>query len=184
MRQAGGLIANRSIRGGITATALAPAGPRGYLARMDQTEGRDNEALKLLALDAEDLAVVSAHLQDAVAKVADMAFLPAEKRFAMLVNRFDWAAAERGQSLRRRAGVRFERVLGAQARGISLGDKDSVLNLLAVEFEEQDSPSGFVTLFFSGGAAIRLQVECLEGELSDLGPAWPTRAKPTHETAS
>jgi hypothetical protein len=142
----------------------------------------DKDALKLLALDAEDLAIVSAHLQDAVAKVADMTYLPKEKRFAMLVNRFDWAAAERGQSMRRRTGVRFERVLAAQARGISLSDKDAVLNLLAVEFEENDAPSGFVTLYFSGDAAIRLEVECLEGELSDLGPAWPTRARPTHAT--
>jgi len=145
---------------------------------------RDPDGLKLLALDADDLAVVSAHLQDAVAKIGEMAFLPKEKRFAMLVNRFDWAGAERGQSMRRRTGVHFERVLGAQARGISFKDKDTVLNLLAVEFEAGDAPSGFVTLFFSGDAAIRLEVECLEGELSDLGPAWPTRAKPTHENAS
>jgi hypothetical protein len=151
---------------------------------MDQTRGGNIDALKLVALDADDLAVVSAHLQDAVAKVGDMAFLPKEKRFAMLVNRFDWAAAERGQSMRRRSGVRFERVLATQARGLSLGDRNAVLNLLAVEFEERDAPSGFVTLFFSGDAAIRLRVECLEGELSDLGPAWPTRAKPRHETAS
>jgi hypothetical protein len=141
---------------------------------------RDPDGLKLLALDAEDLAIVSAHLQDAVAKVGDMAFLPKEKRFAMLVNRFDWTAAERGQSMRRRTGVHFGRVLGAQARGISFQDKDAVLNLLAVEFETSDAPSGFVTLFFSGDAAIRLKVECLEGELSDLGPAWPTRARPSH----
>jgi hypothetical protein len=86
--------------------------------------------------------------------------------------------------MRRRAGVRFERVLSAQLRGVSLGDKSSVLNLLAVEFEERDPPSGFITLFFSGDAAIRLEVECIEGELSDLGPAWLARAKPRHEGAS
>jgi hypothetical protein len=143
----------------------------------------DADALKLLALDAEDLAVVSAHLQDAVARTGDMAYLPKEKRFAMVVNRFDWSAAARGESIRRRSGVRFERVLGAQARAIPFDKKDAVLNLLAVEFEEGDAPSGAVMLLFSGGAAIRLQVECLEAELSDLGPAWPTRARPTHESA-
>lgn len=139
------------------------------------------EMLKLAALDAEDLSVLSAHLQDAVAKVVDMAFLDKEKRFAMLVNRFDWAAAERGRPMRRRAGVHFERVLGAQTRGFSLTDRDTVLNLLAVDFEETDKPSGTVTLFFSGDAAIRLKVECLEAEISDLGPGWSARAQPKHE---
>ena len=141
----------------------------------------DSETLKLAALDAEDLSVMSAHLQDSVAKVVDMAFLPKEKRFAMLVNRFDWAAAERGQPMRRRAGMNFARVLGAQTRGFSLADRDTVLNLLAVDFEETDRPSGTVTMFFSGDAAIRLKVECLEAELSDLGPGWSARAKPKHE---
>src|SRR3972149_100920 len=127
----------------------------------------DAEMLKLAALDAEDLSVLSAHLQDAVAKVVDMAFLQKEKRFAMLVNRFDWAASERGNPMRRRAGVQLERVLGAQTRGFSLADRNTILNLLAVEFEETDKPSGTGTLFFSGDAAIRLQVECLEAEISD-----------------
>ena len=128
------------------------------------------EMLKLAALDAEDLSVLSAHLQDAVAKVVDMAFLHKEKRFAMLVNRFDWAAAEGGRPMRRRAGVNFARVLGAQTRGFALADRDTILNLLAVDFDETDKPSGTVTLFFSGDAAIRLKVECLEAEISDLGP--------------
>ena len=49
--------------------------------------------LKLIALDADDLAVISAHLQDAVMKVGDLAFLPREKRFAAVANRFDWMDA-------------------------------------------------------------------------------------------
>lgn len=64
------------------------------------------DKLKLIALDAEDLAVVSAHLQDAVLKVADMAYLPREKRFAMLVNRFDWASVIKGAKRRSRSGGR------------------------------------------------------------------------------
>jgi hypothetical protein len=58
--------------------------------------------------------------------------------------------------------------------------KDAVLNLLAVEFAEGDAPSGIVTLTFSGGAAMRLEVECLEAELADLGPSWTTTACPAH----
>jgi hypothetical protein len=141
------------------------------------------DPLKLIALDADDLSVISAHMQDAVAKVADMAFLPQEKRFAMLVDRFDWiSAVGEGTPLRRRTGVHFERVQSARVRGFKLNDKDTRLDLLAIEFAEKDSPSGMVTLFFSGDAAIQLEVECLEAAISDLGPSWPAE-RPRHDEA-
>lgn len=136
------------------------------------------DPLKLIALDAEDLAVVSAHLQDSIAKVADMAYLPREKRFAMLVDRFDWTSVGSGSAVRRRAGVHFDRVLKAQTRGFDLKDAGASLNLLAVEFNEIDSPSGEVLLLFSGNAAIQLKVECLEAAMSDLGPSWPASDAP------
>jgi len=60
------------------------------------------------------------------------------------------------------------------------GRKDAVLNLLAVEFAETDSPAGIINLIFSGGAALRLEVECLEAELADLGPSWTTGVCPAH----
>jgi hypothetical protein len=139
----------------------------------------ETKELKLIALDTDDLAVVSAHLQDAVGKVGDMAYLPREMRFAMLVNRFDWTAGERG-NLRCRTALRFERVLGARVRGLDLADKGAVVNLLAVEFDEVEAPGGVVTLYFSGGAAIELAVDVLEGELADLGPQWQARHRPRH----
>ena len=139
----------------------------------------ETKELKLIALDADDLAVVSAHLQDAVGKVGDMAYLPREMRFAMLVNRFDWTAGERG-NLRCRTALRFERVLGARVRGFDLADKGAVVNLLAVEFDEVEAPGGVVTLYFSGDAAIELAVDVLEGELADLGPQWQARHRPRH----
>jgi DUF2948 family protein len=139
----------------------------------------DTKELKLIALDTDDLAVVSTHLQDAVGKVADMAYLPREMRFAMLVNRFDWTAGER-QNVRCRTALRFERVLGARVRGFNLTDKDKVVNLLAVEFEEIEAPGGVVTLYFSGDAAIELAVEVLEAELADLGQQWQARHRPRH----
>jgi len=141
----------------------------------------ETDDLKLVVLDADDLAIVSAHLQDAVAKIGDMAYLPAEKRFAMLVNRFDWTTAEKPEPVRRRAGIHFERVLNAKMRGIDPSKRDAVLNLLAVEFEEAEAPSGAVTLHFSGDGAIRLEVECLEAALSDLGPQWPAQKCPQHK---
>jgi hypothetical protein len=142
--------------------------------------------LKLIAFDADDLAVISAHMQDAVIKVADLAYLPVEKRFAALGNRFDWAEAlkdggSRGQRYaRRQAALRFERVLAAKVQGIDMRRKDKVLSLLAVSFEPRDAPAGSVTLHFSEGAAIRLEVECIEAELKDLGPMWGARSKPQH----
>lgn len=148
--------------------------------------------LKLIALDAEDLSVVSAHLQDAVIRIADMTYLPAEKRFVTIVNRFDWAkvtdAAARSGSApkqleRRRSGLRFERVQSAKLQGIDLKDKRASLALLAMTFDPiggPETPEGNVTLTFSGGAAIRLRVECVEVELKDLGAAWATKYSPEH----
>lgn len=141
--------------------------------------------LKLLAFDADDLAVVSAHLQDAVLQVADMAYQPSERRFVAIANRFDWAAAtgadgDKPAMERRRTALRFERVLGAGLQGIDLKAKRQVLSLLAVQFEENDAPGGFVTLIFAGGGAIRLSVECIEAELRDLGAAWAARGQPAH----
>ncbi|MEQ1671607.1 MAG: DUF2948 family protein [Hyphomicrobium sp.] len=152
--------------------------------------------LKLIALDADDLRVISAHLQDAVLRVADMAYLPKEKRFAAVANRFDWdkalAAAKKpvktgsanGAGLeRRRTGLRFERVLAAKVSGINLKDRRAALALLAITFTpspDPDAPDGDVTLTFSGGAAIRLTVECLEFEMKDLGAAWSTKRSPAH----
>jgi hypothetical protein len=138
--------------------------------------------LKLIALDPEDLRVLSCHLQDAVIRVEDMAYIKDELRFAALASRFDWEGAERaaGGYERRRSGMRFERVMGAQVHGIDLRQKDAVLSLLAITFEPGNAPSGTLTLHFAGGGAVRLQVECVEAELRDLGAAWSTPVKPEH----
>jgi hypothetical protein len=140
------------------------------------------EELKLIALDAEDLRVLSCHLQDAVIRIGDMAYLPGEMRFAAIANRFDWegAVAEDGSYKRRRTGMRFERVKSAKVSGVDLKQKDVVLALLAITFEPADEPSGALLLHFAGGGAIRLEVECIEGELRDLGAAWRTSSKPAH----
>lgn len=143
------------------------------------------EPLKLTALDADDLKVVSAHLQDAVLRVGDMRYLPVENRFAAVLNRFDWESAGNGGGegfIRRRTGLRFDRVLGVKASNIRQGAEDAVLSLLAIEFEPTEEPSGFITLVFSGGGAIRLEAECIEAAMTDLGPVWSTASKPAHET--
>lgn len=141
--------------------------------------------LKLIALDAEDLAVISAHLQDAVLQVGDAAFLPREKRFVVVANRFDWVEAHKRDDnpenfARRQTALRFERVLSAKVQGVDLKNKSEVLALLAIAFEPMDAPEGDVTLHFANGGAIRLHVECIEAELKDLGPVWQAKSKPRH----
>jgi hypothetical protein len=141
--------------------------------------------LKLIALDAEDLAIIAAHLQDAVLRIEDMAYLKAQRRFAIVVNRFDWSHAIKatdtaGRFVRKRSGVRLEHVTSAQVQGIDLARKDQVLSLLTLTFAPREEPAGTVTLTFAGGGAVRLEVECIEAALSDLGAAWATSRKPEH----
>jgi len=139
--------------------------------------------LKLLAFDEEDLQVLSSHLQDAVVRVGDIAYLPSQKRFAAILNRFDWETAS-GKGAkdyqRRRTALRFDRVLGAKHKDLRPNAPDRVLSLLAIQFEPGDAPSGRITLLFSGDVTIQLDVECLEAEMRDLGAAWSTRHKPEH----
>ena len=141
--------------------------------------------LKLIALDPADLLVISTNLQDAVLKVGDMAYLPAQSRFAAVLNRFDWSRtveAGDGGFERRQCALRFEHVLSAQLSGIDLAAKSAVLELLAIQFDARaaDDPGGSLTLIFAGKAAIRLDVECIEAELQDLGARWSTTSKPAH----
>ena len=140
------------------------------------------QPLKLIALDPDDISVVSTHLQDAVVKIADIVWLPAEHRLVIGMNRFDWEACgcEDPCYKRRRTALRFDRVMAFRCRNVDCKSKDTVLNLLAVEYDETDAPAGTVTLIFSGGAALRLEVECLECELTDLGPTWDAKARPEH----
>ena len=138
------------------------------------------ESLKFVALDPDDLEVVSTHLQDAEVKVADVHWRPQEKRLVLGVDRFDWQAwnASNPEMRRRRSALRFDRVLCCKCKQVAPDHKDKVLNLLAIEFESTDTPAGVVTLVFSGGPALRLEVECLEVELVDLGPARVAAAHP------
>ncbi len=146
------------------------------------------EKLKLIAFDAEDLAVVSTHVQDAVLSIGDMAYVPRGKRFAALLRRFDWTSAVQSNSEafeRRQSALRFERVMAARVTGLDLAQPTATVSLLAIKFEARaaDDPSGVVTLYFAGGGAIQLDVECIEAELSDQGPTWTTGKKPAHPGA-
>lgn len=132
------------------------------------------EPLKLAVFDIEDLAVVSAHVQDAVLRVGDVAYLPAERRFALVVQRVEAATGAR-----QLAGLHFERVLAARTRGFDRSAPDAALTLLAVTFEPAEAPSGRLTLHFQGAPTVQLDVECIEALMSDLAPAGdPAQAGP------
>lgn len=143
--------------------------------------------LKLIAFDADDLAVVSAHVQDAILHVNEMAWLPRERRFAAIMNRFDWQSAHRVAERtsvfeRRRSALRIERVQAARIQGIDLKAADTVLSLLSLTFEPKggEDPGGVILLTFAGTGRIRLDVECIEAELKDLGGVWAAKSRPQH----
>jgi hypothetical protein len=135
--------------------------------------------LKLLALDSEDLDVISATTQDAVVRVGDIGFAKADHRFALLMNRFAWEEEGRTKQ-RKRAALHFDRVNDVKVSGIDMNAVEGVLELLTIRFAETDAPAGAVDLDFAGGGTIRLTVECLEARLQDLGAAWAAKATPEH----
>ena len=112
--------------------------------------------LKLAALDADDLTVISACMQDSVLKTGEIAFAPAEQRLVLPVNRFAWE----------KSGDR--------------SSPDTVLSILAIRFEPSEAPAGTVEVTFAGGGALKFDVECIEAQLADLGPAWAAKGKPKH----
>jgi hypothetical protein len=140
------------------------------------------DLLKLVALDEEDLGIVSAHVQDAVVKTGDMQFLAREKRFVVPLSRFAWET-QRGffkpKPERRASVLHFEGVRAVKSAGASR-ERPDALALLALRFQAAEPPGGTIDLIFSGGAAVRLEVECIEARLADLGGAWQAASRPRH----
>jgi hypothetical protein len=128
--------------------------------------------LKLIALDPEDLAVISTHVQDAHVQASDIIWRQDEKRLVVGMSRLDWEQTLAGRTEPRRliAALRFDRVLACKSRNMDLSEPDALLDLVGIEFHEGDAPGGSALLLFSEGGALRLDVECLECELTDLGP--------------
>lgn len=134
--------------------------------------------LRLSALDIEDLAVISAQMQDAVLLAGDMSYDRKRKKFLLIANRFAWDESQAPQ--RRRTGLHFYRILAVKTLNMGGLEKDEVMSLLSITFAETESPGGEVLLSFSGGATVRLIVECLECQMADLGPAWGASSTPQH----
>jgi hypothetical protein len=139
--------------------------------------------LKLIALDSEDLDILAAHTQDATVRVGDMGYARADRRFALIMNRYAWEdepSRPARAGVRKRAGMHFEQVDAVRFSGFDPHAAEGVLNLLTIRFVPTEAPAGRIELTFAGGGAIHLDVEVLEARLADLGAAWAARTKPEH----
>ncbi len=135
--------------------------------------------LHLTAFDADDLAVISAQMQDAVIRFGDIKYLIRQRQFVLVANRFAWDALPDRQ--RRRAGLQLTDVTGVKRQGPQVLTPDTILSLLSIGFEAgSDGLGGTIVARFSGGHVIALQVDCIGVHLDDLGPAWSTEREPSH----
>lgn len=138
----------------------------------------DASPLRLLAEDAEDLAIVSAALQDAVLRVGDIRWESRERRLTLALNRYCWECETGGRRVR--AGLQLGGVLRVRARDLPQDAPDAALELLALDFVEAEAPGGALVLRFAGGGDLRADVECVDAALADLCEAWPTERTPRH----
>jgi hypothetical protein len=141
----------------------------------------DGPALKLRAEDSEDLAIISACLQDALVPVRDLAYDPEDRAFLLVANRFRWEdglrrAAEEGGFRRILCGLTFREVWAVSYTGFRRADNGRILSLLAIRHED-----GAICLEFSGGASIRLEVTRILSHARDLGEPWHTPWQPRHD---
>jgi len=146
---------------------------------------RNYKPLRLIAGDSDDLNVISACLQDAVTKVKDFAYLPGQRRFAFVANRFVWEASINkriGPFSRVRAGIHFDDVLKVQQQNIKADASDAVVSLMAIRHDpgEEDDTS-LIILEFAGGGTIRLEVEAVNAQIEDISEPWRTRSRPVHD---
>lgn len=140
-----------------------------------------SEGLRLIAEDEEDLAILSAHLQDAVIRIGDIAYLPASRRFAAFVNRYCWeGCGEDGLGERTRSGLHFNNVLKVKGMNVRQNDPEAVAELLALRFHPTGEGGGSIDLMLAGGGRIRLEVEAIDATLRDISEHWPARARPAH----
>lgn len=143
------------------------------------------DLLKLIALDADDLSIISAHVQDAVTKIGDIKYEPKAKRLILPLHRFVWEIEagkfRKPHNERRNTVLHFEGVRGVKAAAIDRNKPQDVLELLALTFEPGEAPGGAVILSFAANATLRLEVDYVEARLTDLGGAWEASSRPRHQ---
>lgn len=140
----------------------------------------DAAPLKLLAQEPDDLAVISAALQDAVAKIGDIRWDASARTLTLACNRFRWEGGGRKGGERVRSALQLGDVVGVQARNLRRDAKQAVVELLSVAFEPGEAPGGAVLLTFAGGGDLKVSVDCLDVILADVSDPWSTPRKPGH----
>jgi len=135
--------------------------------------------LRLLAEDADDLRVISAALQDAVAKIGDIRWEAGPRRLTVAFNRYRWEAG--GKAERVRSALQIGGVMAVKSRKLRPTAKRAVVELLALEFEPGEAPGGAITFEFAGGGDLRAEVECLDVVLADVSEPWNARSEPRHD---
>ena len=139
--------------------------------------------LKLIARTEEDLRVVSAHLQDSIASISDIANLKINKIFLMQLNRFMWEDVEKGvfrKNKRIRTVLKFENILEVHSKNINQSKKDKFLDFLAIESCTMPDNNYEMKIIFAGDSTIKIISEVIEVTLDDQGNAWDTKNKPKH----
>jgi hypothetical protein len=136
--------------------------------------------LRLLAHDAEDLQVISAALQDAIAHVGDIRYEPAARRLTVLFNRYRWEACPNGDCERVVAALQFGDVVRLRHKGLRSDDKGALVSVLALAFQAGEPPGGAVLLHFADGLELRLEVDCIDAVLADVSDPWPASREPVH----
>ena len=140
--------------------------------------------LRLLAVDAEDLQIVSAALQDAIAHVGDIRYEPQARRLTIMFNRYRWEGAPDPCGERVFAALQFGDVLRVRHRNLESEDKGALVSCLALGFEAGDAPGGRVLLRFSHGGDLAVEVECIDAVLADVSESWPAARCPCHEASA
>ena len=143
-----------------------------------------NKNLKLIARTEEDLKVVSAHLQDSIVKVSDIAKLQKNKIFLIQLNRFMWEDVEKGvfrKNKRIRTVIKFENVMAVQVKNINQSKKDIFLDFLTIETNQMPDNNYEMIIVFSGDSIIKVISEVIEVTLDDQGEAWDTKNMPKHK---
>ncbi len=138
--------------------------------------------LNLVARDDDDLAVISALVQDAVLTAGDMRYQKSKRRFTLLINRFRWEDGAIRSPERVRSLLVLDDVTLVQGQGVDRKDPDLVLSLLSLGFAPGDDGSGVVTLTFAGDGALAFAVEVLDLTLKDVTRPYlaPSRLIPKH----
>jgi hypothetical protein len=139
-----------------------------------------DKPLKLRAVDVEDLTVLASILQDAILPISDIAYMPEERRLALVANRFRWERpGERKGFERINCGICFHEVRSCKLKRIDRRDRGLLLDLLTLAAEEIEGGYA-VSLICADDRVIRLELDRIEVTAEDYGLSWPTGSKPAH----